>query len=113
VSTTLEHFRCMIGNTTEARSHSSSRSDSWKLRALLRTGPYVWRECGVKKVLTLRICTKDKQRSCHVLQQFLRYLTNSFYESPHEHGPRFVRLWMRMDVLTGLHNSGLAAFKCF
>jgi hypothetical protein len=57
----LEYFRCMIGNTAEAWSYCSSRSDSDMLRVWFICSPFVSSECGVKMVATQEVCTKDEQ----------------------------------------------------
>jgi hypothetical protein len=57
----LECFRCVIGNTAEAWSYCSSRSDSDMLRVWFSC-PFVRNECGVKMVTIQEDSTKDKQR---------------------------------------------------
>lgn len=57
-SAILKYFHCVTGNTTEAWSFCTSRSDMW---AWFRCSPFVPSERGVKMVAPLRVCTKDKQ----------------------------------------------------
>jgi hypothetical protein len=51
----------MIGNTAEAWSYRSSRSESDMLRVWFSCSPFVLSECGVKMVAMLEDCTKGEQ----------------------------------------------------
>jgi hypothetical protein len=64
VRATLGYFRCVFGNTAEAWSCCSSRSDGYMLR--------VWFTCAewarIKDDVPIQVCTKDKQ---HAIGSFL------------------------------------------
>jgi hypothetical protein len=57
----LEYFRRMIGNTAEAWSCCSLRSDGDMLRVWFSCSSYVPCEHGVKMAAPIEFCTKDKQ----------------------------------------------------
>jgi hypothetical protein len=59
----LEYFRFMIGNTAEALSCCSSRSDGDTLRVWFICIPFVPSEHGVKMTAPLEVCTKDMHRA--------------------------------------------------
>jgi hypothetical protein len=46
----LEYFCCMIGNTAEAWSYCSSRSDNDMLQVWFSCSPFVPSNCGIKMV---------------------------------------------------------------
>jgi hypothetical protein len=62
VSNVFEYFLCMIGNTAEAWSCCSSRSDSDMLRVWFSC-TFFMGECGVKMAATLEICISNKKIS--------------------------------------------------
>jgi hypothetical protein len=57
----LEYFHCMIGNTAEALSCCSSRTDSDMLQVWFNCSPFVLSEHCTKMTTPLQVCTKDKQ----------------------------------------------------
>jgi hypothetical protein len=61
ISAVLGYFCCMIGNTTEAWSYCSSRTDSDMLKVWYMCSLFLLSECGVKMIAPLDVCTKDKQ----------------------------------------------------
>jgi hypothetical protein len=63
VKAILEYVRCIIGNTAEAWSYCSSRSDGKMLRVWFNCSPFMPSECGVKMTALLQVCTNDKQRA--------------------------------------------------
>jgi hypothetical protein len=64
----LEYFCCVIGNTAEAWSCCSSRSDRDMLRVWFSCTLFVPIEHGVKVTAPTDVCTKDMQ---HVTARFL------------------------------------------
>jgi hypothetical protein len=62
VKTILKYFRCMIGNTAEAWSCCSSRSNGDMLRVWFSISPFVSSDRGVKTIAPLEVCTKNKKR---------------------------------------------------
>jgi hypothetical protein len=63
VTAMLEYFRFVIGNTAEACSWCSSRSNGDILRVWFNFSPFVRSEHGVKMTAPLEVCTKDKQHA--------------------------------------------------
>jgi hypothetical protein len=61
--TIMEYFRCMIGNTAEAWSYCSSRSNGDMLRVRFSYSQFAPSESGVNMAAPLEVCTKDKQRA--------------------------------------------------
>jgi hypothetical protein len=68
VRAVLEYFHFMIGNSAEAWSCSSSRSDGDMLRMWFICSPFVLSAHDIKMTVPLEVCTKDKQ---HVIVHFL------------------------------------------
>jgi hypothetical protein len=66
-----EYFRCMTGNTAEAWSHCSSRSDGDMLRVWFSYSLSVPSEHGIhgiKMTVPPEVCTKDNQ---HAIVRFM------------------------------------------
>jgi hypothetical protein len=61
ISAILKYFHCMIGNTADAWSHCSSRSDSGMLQVWFSCRLFVQSEHGIKIADPLEDCSKDKQ----------------------------------------------------
>jgi hypothetical protein len=55
----LAYFRCKIGNTAEAWSYCSSRSDSDILRVWFSCSLFMPSERDVKMTAPLEVCTRD------------------------------------------------------
>jgi hypothetical protein len=66
VRTILEYFRCMIGDTAEAWSCCSSKSDGYMLWVWFSC-PFVPSKHVVKMTAPLEVCTEDKQ---HAIMRF-------------------------------------------
>jgi hypothetical protein len=60
----LEYFRCMIGNTAEAWSYCSSRSDCDMLRVWFTYSPFVQSEHGVNVTAPLKVPRISNMQQC-------------------------------------------------
>jgi hypothetical protein len=93
----LEYFCCMIGNTVEAWSCCSSRSDGDMLRVWFSCSPFVPEEHSVKLTAPLQVCTKDKQHaicSTSFLVSVGMKRTEIYRQLADKYGQRSIDSWL-------------------